>query len=212
MKIKGVIFDLDGTLYDNTKLAGKVVVSNIFNLRLLAAERLAHLKMSGRFYGERTFDEILKRISMKTGIGLFQVKRWYLKVFMPSQVRALKNNFKAKSWTIPILNELKSRGIKTACFSEYICVNDKLEAIGIDPALFDVVIDAPAAGGLKPCRRAFEAVAEKMGLDPSEILVVGDREDTDGAGAEASGMNFLLVPKTDSGDPGILQSIAALGK
>lgn len=204
MKIKGVIFDLDGTLYDNTGLPWKLVLYNIFHLRLLLAERLAHLRMSGRFYGpDRTFDEILKRISMKSGYGLYTVKKWYLKTYMPSQVKAMKKYFHIKPWVIPLLSELKSQGIKTACFSEYICVNEKLTAIGIDPSVFDLTVDAPSAGGLKPCRRAFEAVATMMGLDPSEVVVVGDREDTDGAGAEAANMAFILIPKSDFPAPHI---------
>lgn len=198
MKTKGVIFDLDGTLYDNSALPAKLILYNIFHLRMLYSERIEHLHMSGRYYGpDRPFDELLKRISMKTGYGLYQVKKWYLKTYMPSQVKALRKYHHSKPWVLPLLKELKSKGIKLACFSEYICVGEKLSALGIDPALFDVVTDASSAGGLKPCRRSFEAVANAMGLAPSEIIVVGDREDTDGAGAEAANMKFELVPKAD---------------
>ena len=64
-----------------------------------------------------------------------------------------------------------------------------------------MVFDVPSLGGLKPYKECFDKVAAMLGLDNSEILIVGDRDDTDGEGARRAGMHFLLVgPETGASD------------
>jgi len=200
MEIKAVIFDLDGTLYDNTKLPKYIICRSLFHLNMLYAERITRLHMSGRYFGRKgaTYDELFRRIALITGFSEKRVAQWYWEKFMPLQVKMLKKHFHAKPWVKSTLEGLKARGIKLACFSEYSFIREKLKALDIDPDIFDLLIDAPTAGGLKPCRKAFIYVAKKLETYPAHILMVGDREDTDGAGAEAANMQFLLAPRSDT--------------
>lgn len=200
MKIKAVIFDLDGTLYDNTKLPRHIILHSLFNLRMLYAERMCRHHMSGRYYGGKgaTYDELFRRMSAMTGRSVQAVEEWYWGKFMPLQVRLLKKFFHKKAWVDSTLSSLREQGVKLACFSEYSFIKEKLKALNISPESFDLLIDAPMAGGCKPCRKAFVYVAKKLSVHPANILMVGDREDTDGAGAEACHMQFLLVSKADS--------------
>lgn len=200
MKVKAVIFDLDGTLYDNRKLYRLVILNSLFRLRLLYAERLSRHHMSGRYFGRKgaTYDQLFARMSRMTGLPESIASKWYWEQYMPLQVRMLKRHFHPKPWVKPMLEDLRARGIKTACFSEYSFIREKLKALGIDPDSFDFLIDAPTAGGCKPCRKAFMYVAAKLDTYPADILVIGDREDTDGAGAESCNMQFYLAPKEDT--------------
>ena len=200
MKIKGVIFDLDGTLYDNSSLARELVFHSLLHLPMLYAERVSRHRMSGRHYGGKgaSYAELFKRMSALTHRSEAAVKSWYWKKFMPLQVRMLKRHHHLKPWVLPTIKDLKSKGIKVTCFSEYGYIREKMHALGLDPDIFDYLIDAPTAGGCKPCRKAFLYVAAKMDCHPADILMVGDREDTDGAGAESCHMKFLLVPKKDT--------------
>lgn len=197
--IKAVIFDLDGTLYDNTMLPFYVIMRNLCHLRVLYAERMCRHKMSGRYYGTKgaAYDELFRRMSLFTGKSVESITNWYWKKYMPCHVKVLQRHMHAKSWVKPTLENLKSKGIKIACFSEYSFIKEKLKALDIDPDIFDLIIDAPTAGGCKPCRKAFMYVAAKLDTHPADILMVGDREDRDGAGAEAANMQFRLVPKKD---------------
>jgi len=51
----------------------------------------------------------------------------------------------------------------------------------------------PEVGRFKPDPRGFLAAAARWQLDPSEVLVVGDRPDADAAGAAAAGMPCVIV-------------------
>lgn len=200
MQYKAVIFDLDGTLYDNTRLARHIVLHSIFHLRLLFAERVCRHRMSGRYYGTKgsTYKELFRRMALTAGKTEDQASAWYWSRYMPLQVKMLQRHFHKKPWVDDTLKSLRETGVKLVCFSEYSFIREKLKAVDISPDSFDLIIDAPSAGGCKPCRKAFLNIAGKLGLDPEEILVVGDREDTDGAGAESANMGFILVPKYDT--------------
>lgn len=58
---------------------------------------------------------------------------------------------------------------------------------------WDAVVDGHAIGALKPLPDGIHAVAAQLGVPPCRILMVGDREDTDGAAAAAAGAGFLCI-------------------
>jgi FMN phosphatase YigB (HAD superfamily) len=51
----------------------------------------------------------------------------------------------------------------------------------------------PEIGVLKPNPRGFLHACEIWGLDPQDVLVVGDRAEVDAAGAAAAGMSSVIV-------------------
>lgn len=195
MSNKAVIFDLDGTLYDNKFLALRIIAGDFRHLRHLAAERYCRKEMAGRYYGssQSVYAALFEGMSKRLGCDAGKVEEWYSKTYMPLMVKKLSEKYKARDWVVPELCRLRSEGVGTVVFSDYDYVEEKLRGIGLDPDLFDVVTDAFSEGGLKPCGKAFENIAEKLAILPSEILVVGDREDTDGAGARAAGMCFKTI-------------------
>lgn len=202
MAVKAVIFDLDGTLYDNSRLIPELIVRSLKNLHWLAAERLTRRSMAGKAI-PNAYDELFHNMAELTHGDASKARQWFYTVYMPLQASVLSSRHHVKPWVIPTLKALKAKGILVACLSDYYAVHEKLTALGIDPALFDLVTDAPSEGGMKPCAEAFLSVAAKLGVEPGEVLVVGDRQNTDGAGAAAAGMQFHLVPRTDTDTIGL---------
>ena len=195
MKIKAVIFDLDGTLYDNSGLPLLIVLHSIGHISLLRCERRVRKEMAGLCYGNKdsTYDEFFKRIAIMSGKSQSAIRKWYLEQYLPLQAQLLHKHFRAREWVLPTLDALRQKGLRLACYSDYGFISGKLKAVGIPPEKFDLIIDAPESGGFKPCRQSLETVADLLGVRPEETLVVGDREDTDGAGARAANMQFKII-------------------
>ncbi|MBW2264536.1 MAG: HAD family hydrolase, partial [Deltaproteobacteria bacterium] len=85
------------------------------------------------------------------------------------------------------------RGLKTAVLSDYGRVAERVEALRLPVTLFDDLASAEDAGALKPSPLPFLMSARNLGLEPDQVLVVGDRDDMDGQGAMAAGMAFLRL-------------------
>ncbi|PSQ10779.1 HAD family hydrolase [Halobacteriales archaeon QS_5_70_15] len=64
----------------------------------------------------------------------------------------------------------------------------------LDPARFDAVVASVDVGWRKPDRRAFEAVADRLGVRTNELLHVGDDPGTDGGATDAGARAVLLGP------------------
>ncbi len=72
----------------------------------------------------------------------------------------------------------------------------------LDPRRFDAVVSSVDVGWRKPHPRAFEAVADRLGVDVGELLHVGDDPRTDGGASGAGARSILLgsVPLADLPD------------
>lgn len=100
-----------------------------------------------------------------------------------------------------VLLELKGAGKRLGVFSDY-APDQKLAALGVQD-LFDVTLAAtdPEVNRFKPDPRGFVVGSERLGMEPSEVVYVGDRADVDGAGAAAAGMPSVILAGADREDP-----------
>ncbi len=92
------------------------------------------------------------------------------------------------------IRDFRASGGKTAVVSDYPALS-KLSALG-ERELFDTVVASGEPGGprrLKPDPEGYLRAAEVLGVSPPKCLVIGDRDDADGAAARAAGMQFRLM-------------------
>jgi len=71
-------------------------------------------------------------------------------------------------------------------------VGRALERSALDPGAFDAVVASVDRGRRKPAARAFEAIADGLGVPVDRLLHVGDDPETDGGVREAGG-RFVRV-------------------
>lgn len=196
--IQAVIFDFDGTLYDFAHLPRNLILARPLDLFLMKAERVARREFKGRDLGaaDVLLSEFTRRMSELSGKPSGQIREWYTRRYLQTMIRVLAKKYRARSGTAELFAQLHEKGIKIAVFSDYPCVRERMEAVGLGSevqALCGAICSAQEKGALKPAPRPFLEIAAELGAEPRHCLVVGDRADTDGEGAHLSGMQFTQI-------------------
>jgi putative hydrolase of the HAD superfamily len=107
----------------------------------------------------------------------------------------------------PGLSELRSRGLRLVCVSNWdISLTDVLERCGLLEPIEGIVSSA-GAGAKKPDPAIFETALEVAGVEAAEALHVGDTPEEDVAGARAAGIRVLLLDREGDGDISSLTEI-----
>ncbi len=190
-----VVFDLDGTLYNKRLLPLRMVLADWRHIGLLRAERAARKQLAGKYIGsaEALYEALFTHMAQQTGKSLEQVRGWYEQTYMPTMVRMLQKHYTCTPFAQKTLTRLQEKGIRAVVFSDYGCVQEKLAAINLSASDFTFVCSAPEMGGLKPCKEAFANLLTTLAVEPANALMIGDRIDTDGAGAASVGMPFYQI-------------------
>ena len=86
---------------------------------------------------------------------------------------------------------VESTGRKQVVFSDY-RESTKLNALGLQ-RWFSAVYAGEDMGHLKPAESVFQAMISDLGIEPHELLHIGDRQDTDGDAADAVGFHAVII-------------------
>ena len=179
-QIKGVIFDLDDTLYSEKEYvkSGYKAVSGYLGGGY--EEKLWSFFEEGK----PAIDELLKEL------GLEDKKAEVLEVY-----RSHKPAIHLYPGVAEMIEELKAKGIKVGIITDGRPEGqrNKLEALGLD---VDAVIITDELGGIqfrKPCDIAFRILVTRWRLNPADVVYVGDNPMKDFQAPQQLGMRSLLV-------------------
>ena len=194
MGLKAIGFDIDGTLYPDIRAWRHSVLFYLSNRRIISAFARTRKLMrntgkdsetdEANFFAEQLNSTIA--IARKTRDNVIY-KGWE-KCFR--KVKVYKGVREA-------LLRLKAADLKLGVLSDF-PVGLKLHYFGLDD-IFDTVLGYPDSGRLKPNPEPFYKMANQLGVDPPDILYIGNRLSIDFTGAENAGLQGVLIGKRGNG-------------
>ena len=102
-------------------------------------------------------------------------------------------NFSLYEDALPVLDELRSHGIKIGLITNG---QRDLDEFVVHHALeVDAMVGSKAHGRIKPHPSIFEAALADLGVGPAEVVMVGDSYEDDIAGARALGIRAILLDR-----------------
>ncbi|MBQ7367484.1 MAG: HAD family hydrolase [Spirochaetaceae bacterium] len=196
--IKAVIFDLDGTLYNFKWLPLRLMWSLPTDVLRIKADREVRKKLKGCDLAtpEAYLAEYGRLMAEKTDFKSHDALNWYANRYMGTMCFLLKRYYSQRPQLAEVFARLHQQKIKIAVFSDYPRVHQRIRALDFSDETMTTIsgiFSAQDFGSQKPAPRPFLEIASQLGVKPEQCLVVGDRDDTDGDGARATGMNFIQI-------------------
>jgi FMN phosphatase YigB (HAD superfamily) len=213
---EAVIFDVDGTLYDQPRLRRimcrelalhfiRSPVNGLGTIKTLAVfrrirERMPSMEITN--LAQATYTMTAQRLNYPLDQVRQIVHEWMFQ-------RPLRHLPSCKFPGLDsFLDYLTMRGVATAVFSDY-PAQAKTQSMGLK---FSLLLDAEdeRVDRLKPDPKGLIVCSELLGLDTAECLFVGDRDDRDGECARRAGTPFLLFRASPSYTRDCIRSYQAL--
>jgi len=192
----GVVFDLDGTLYHMKWYMRPLLFLRLFPhgpwLPAYMKERAVH---AGKDYATeyQLLESLSAGLAKRVGAEAPHAFSWICRSFYPAFVASMRLLRGSRPGLDALLEECRKQGKKIAVLSDFGMIRPRLLELGIDPTLVDLLVSSESEGALKPHPRPLLAIAASMQIAPSRLVVVGDRDDTDGEVARACGAHFLRI-------------------
>lgn len=203
-KVEVIIFDVDGTLYDQRKLR-KYMLIELLKYYVMNPWRSKELKIIRDFRRKRekrNFD-VINDIenaqynwgAQASGVSPEKVRsvvdKWIFKI----PLRHLSNcRYPGIS---EFFDNLHKRSITTAIFSDY-PAKEKVAALGLSHNCIVCSTDRNV-DRLKPDPKGLFVITEKLEVSVEDCLFIGDRDERDGECARKAGMPYLILERRNSG-------------
>jgi FMN phosphatase YigB (HAD superfamily) len=219
-RVRAVVFDVDGTLYDQRalrlRMAGEIVGRCLLRPATLREARVL-----------RTFRRVREELADEeaAGIGRLQYARAATRLRLPAErveevvadwilERPLRHVAACRRAGVRrLFAALRDSGRRIGVWSDYPAAA-KLQAMDLDA---DAVVSAvdPEVDRMKPHPTGLARVLELLAVSPAEALMIGDRDERDGECARRLGCPYLLLVRRPSttvelaGCTALLASLAA---
>lgn len=202
--IKAVIFDVDGTLYNQSKLRRLMILEMLGGLLFNPSKikdfqiiytfrklRESNFERPTAHLEEDQYAWTAEALRMDSTAVRRVVEEWIYE-------KPLRHLISCR---YPGLKEfvecLHQTGVKTAVFSDY-PAQSKLDALEISVQNIVCATDM-AVNRLKPDPKGLQLVCQNLQVNINSCVFIGDRMDRDGECAKRIGMPFLILNKRGGG-------------
>jgi putative hydrolase of the HAD superfamily len=107
----------------------------------------------------------------------------------------ISENFELFEDVLPVFDELRRASLRLAVVSNGI--RDLTQFVADHRLDVDAVVDSRSHGRVKPHPTIFRAALERLDVEPSDAVMVGDSLEEDVEGARALGMRAILIDRDD---------------
>lgn len=200
-QIKGLVFDLDGTLYRQEPvrrvMAWRILRAHLFHplrgirtVQMLRAYRHAQETLRLTHVSGDPCTQQIRMAARECNMLEFEVelcvRHWNnqaLDLLSPA----------LRPGVVEVLQLARKKGMLLGVLSDY-PAEDKLSAMALRD-YFDIVVSAgdPKVRRLKPDSRGLEVVLGRLGLEKHEVMYIGDRPLVDGCAAVSAGMPCAIL-------------------
>jgi len=191
MFFKGIIFDLDNTIYDYN-YTHKIALKNVFNYlsenSSISYEDLTNIyeeiTKTVKYELNTTASSHNKSIYFKHLIEYFHLSYSLFSVINQLYWNHFYENMKCFEGIIDFISWNKKNGIKIGILTDYETEYQiiKLEKLGL-LNLVDIIITSEEVGIEKPSIQMFQTILKKMSLSTSDVIMIGDNFEKDIKGA-----------------------------
>ena len=199
--IKAVLFDLDGTLYDQAPLRAlmrqKLIKELWFRpwrwpevivIRCFRRQREAMSQKGVSPISRRQYESCAEKLGCSPARVEQIIDYWMMKAPL-RHLAAYRPPGLTRFW-----HALQQAGKGIAVVSDF-AARSKMAALRLDCPVI-VSAEDPQVEVFKPDPKGFLLAADLLGLAPKTCLVIGDRMDRDGEAAKRAGMMYLhYAPK-----------------
>lgn len=196
-RLRLVVFDIDGTLYDQRCLRRKMLLSlALYCLRHPSQARiLPRISVYRRCREELAEEEAetvsslqYRRPAEKLGLDPREIQQvvedWMLRRPLPHLLSC------RYAKVADFMSALTQRGISIGVLSDY-PAPDKLRALELTAEWMVSAVD-PEVDRLKPHPQGLLRIMKLTGVDRDQALLIGDRDDRDGECARRAGVAYLI--------------------
>jgi HAD superfamily hydrolase (TIGR01509 family) len=201
LSLRAVLFDAGNTLLflDYDRMAEGVSAG--LGIPLTGDALAAHAAEASRAMEEASGKDqdraaaYLEALFRLAGVPTDRMRAVRQHLFSMHQERHLWSSVRPR--TVESLTKLRAAGLRLGIVSNSDGrVDEALSAAGLRE-YFDVVLDSALVGMEKPDPAIFQAALDALGVAPGEALYVGDLYEVDVVGAQAAGMEAVLLTECD---------------